>query len=239
MSRARHRVAWAGVLVTATLSMSACGEDTESAPTSSSAATINPLGDDELAARLPGEGQMPGDWAAVDGEGEGDNEQSTYPKVCGDLLVSGREGEDLGTTQVGSARRTFLPPDVEGAATSVRVTSYPTEVPASVFDAMGDALEQCAEYQQTNKNGTTTYLVESATGPSYGDRSFRFRSRVKGESRVFERVVFSVDNMLVQVIEMHPGGDEVKTTGLEAAASATEQNLTEGPPPTPQQSEGP
>lgn len=223
-------------LVTAACTSETTGPSESSAESSS--VTMTPLGDDELAARLPGEGQMPGGWGAIDGEGEGDNEQSTYPKVCGDLLISGREGEDLGATQVGSARRTFIPPNLEGAATSVRVTSYPSEVPASVFEAMGDALQQCSEYQQTNKNGTTTYLVESATGPSYGDRSFRFRSRVKGADRVFERVVFAKDNLLVQVLEMHPGGDAVRTGGLEAAASATEKNLTDGPPET-TQSEGP
>lgn len=200
---------------------------TDSTDGTSGTSTARGMGDEELVTMLPREGQMPGDWGVYDGEGQIDEEQSAFPKVCNDLLLAGRAGDDLATTEVGSARRTFVPSS-PGSSTGVKITSYSQEVPEQVFTAMADAVDQCSEYQQTDAKGTTTYEVGNAAGPSYGDRSFRFRSTEKETGTTFERVVFSVDNHLVEVLEMHPDEETVRTGGLEAAARAVEENLQGG-----------
>lgn len=208
----------------------ACGgADSPTPEPTSSTPTLSSLDDEQVQRYLPGEGQMPPSWGQYEGEGAGDGEQATYPKTCSDLLISGRAGEDLAEGRTGSARRTYIPANAKGSAVGVKITSYEQSVPDGVFEAMGEALDECGEYQQINKEGTTTYLSEATTGPSYGDRTFRFRTREKGGDTVFERLVFSVDGALVQVLEMHTEGDEVKTTGLEMAAEATESNLRDGP----------
>ncbi|GAA1235614.1 MULTISPECIES: hypothetical protein [Janibacter] len=207
----------------------ACGgEDSPTPEPTSSTPTLSSLDDEQVQRYLPGEGQVPGQWVASDGDPDAADELTTLPKVCSDMLLSGRVGEDLRTERTGAARRIFLPGEDDGGI-GVKITSYRTAVPDEVFTSMGDALEQCGEYQQVTERGSTTYLAEASTGPTYGDRTFRVRMREKGTDKVVERVFFSVGSAIVQVIETHEGGDSVRTGGLETAAKATESNLRDGP----------
>ncbi|MBD5831166.1 hypothetical protein AWH69_03735 [Janibacter melonis] len=207
----------------------ACGgEDSPTPEPTSSTPTLSSLDDEQVQRYLPGEGQVPGQWSVVDGDPDAGGELTTLPKACSDMLLSGRVAEDLRPERTGAARRTYLPGEEDGAI-GVKMTSYRTAVPDDVFTAMGDALDQCGEYQQVTKNGAVTYLAEGATGPSYGDRTFRVRMREKDSDKVVERVIFSVGSVIVQVIEMHEGGDSVRTGGLETTARAAESNLRDGP----------
>lgn len=207
----------------------ACGGEDTPTPEPTTSSTLSSLDDEQVARYLPGEGQVPGQWSAVEGDPDAGGELTTLPKACSDLLLAGRVAEDLRPERTGAARRSFLPGEDDGSI-GVKITSYRTQVPDEVFSAMGTALDQCGEYQQVTKTGSKTYLAEAAAGPSYGDRTFRVRMREKDSDEAVERVIFSVGPTLVQVVELHEGGGTVRSGGLETAAKAAESNLRDGPP---------
>lgn len=212
-------------VVAVALSLTACGEDTPT-PGTSSSPSVKALTDDEIRALLPGEGSVPGDWTQVDGQATTDPEQTTYPLACEDLRFSGPAADEHEDSRAGTARRGYLLP-VSGDsvnALAVQVTSYKVPVPGDLFDLAGQALPKCSDYQQINKDGTRRYTAESITGPSWGDRTFRYRTVEKARDQTTDVLTFALGNNLVRIVHVYNEGD-YNPKGIELLAEATAERL--------------
>lgn len=204
-----RRLARAGALATVvTLGVAAC-QAAESDPdpgTPTSATSSDPgrlLTDEEAMLALPMMVEIPVP-ASIDPEPVAvDPAQSSYPAVCKDITMSGPAAQEVVKKRESDAERGYVLG--KHGYVKVRLSSFTDPVPATPFEAAGDAVSQCGSFQLIDKRGASSWDLETLAFPSLGDRTYAIRSRNTtkgddGEGGEVDFVVIARGHNLVRIV---------------------------------------
>lgn len=218
MPRPPRRLAPFALVATATLALSACGDDGPTPGTTvtvTSEATREALDKpeqqqvDKATARkaLPTVKDMPeGPWGPS--RVVKDTDPSDYePAVCAAVELDSQEARTLREDhrKVSEEARYSAFVDDENRIIATYLDSYDIPVPASLLDAAGEHVTECAPYDEKRPSGSSsTKTATPITTEAIGDQSFGVRISINdGDSHVDRLYVRSGHNLITVMVLTH------------------------------------